>query len=820
MALLCLLLLLVSLPAQAQNWGTVFGTVSDANERIPLGGVTVVVNGTNYGTATEDDGSYELRLPEGRYALRFSYVGYTPRVDSVQVREAAPAELNVALSPSDLQLDEITVEGVETVEAGVHQIDPEHVRDIPGPFRDVFRSLKVLPGVVSNNEMSNQYSVRGGGYNENLIFLNGFEVYLPFRPRQGEQEGLGLVNPDLAQSITFYAGGFPARYGGKLSSALEVSYFQPGADRISGGAQISLLDAGAHLRGSTNGGRFAWAAGARKARARHFFSTQELKGNYQPDYTDVQAAVAFSPVQSVRLEGLGIFSQNRFELDPSNRKTYFGTVAMAPGQPSNLQSMWIAYSPESGEVDGYDTRFGGLRGSVTFSPRLRAEHDVAIYRTEETEFYELIGTTVLYQVDPQGGDPGTGAGHIPIGNAREESYADNSVIVSTLTGQGRWIYTADRHAAEAGWMARRLTFDDRLAEKGVIIGKSLEGDAVRIVVDSLFDSASLSESQLGFYVQDVMDVLPASGRLIATVGLRADHFSFNDEWTVSPRVMMTYRHNASTTFMGSAGIYHQVPTYRELRGVPEPGTGILGALNEDIRSQRSLQVVAGVERFIPRFRTTLRAEAYWKNLTNLISYDIENVRVEYSGDNDASGHTYGLDVQVRGEFVPGLESWVNYSYMVARERFEDGFVTDATRGLIPRPTDQRHTFSAYVQDYVPGNESWRIHLRALFGSGLPYTPPIPGPRLGNIEVQVPGPRSSARFTEYKRIDAGVTKEIQLFEREGRAPVQMHLTAELLNVFDMLNTVAYSWIPGAEGIWRRVPTRLTPRTFNVRLRIDL
>ncbi|HEX7072101.1 MAG TPA: TonB-dependent receptor [Rhodothermales bacterium] len=817
---LFVLSVLATVPAQAQNWGQLLGSVTDASDSTPLPGVTVVVDGTNYGTATEANGSYLLRLPEGDYRIRFTSVGYAPHVDSVRIREDVPARLDVALVASNIELEEITVEGEETSEAGVYRVDPERVRDIPGPFRDVFRSLKVLPGVVSNNELSNQYSVRGGGYNENLIFLNGFEVYLPFRPRQGEQEGLGLVNPDLTRRITFYAGGFPARYGGKLSSALEVEYLEPGADAVSGGAQISLLDAGAHVRGAAGNGRVSWAAGARKARARHFFSTQELKGNYHPDYTDVQGAASFAVTPGLTLEALGIYSQNRFELDPSNRKTYFGTVSADPTRPSDLRSMWIAYSPDSGELDGYDTRFLGARAALQITPALRAEHDIALFDTEETEFYELVGTTVLFQVDPGSGDPGSGEGHLPIGNAREENYADNGVAVSTLTGQGRWMYATSRHGVEAGWMLRRLRFDDRLAEKGIIIGKNLEGETVRLVVDSLYDTATFSESQAGIYAQDAIDLLPTRGRLFATVGARADYFSFNGEWTFSPRLMLSYRHDANTTFVGSAGIYHQIPTYRELRGVPVPGTGILGSLNDEIRSQRSLQFVAGIDRFIPRFRTTVRAEAYWKRLSNLISYEVENVRVEYSGENDAKGYTYGLDLQLQGEFVPGLESWVNYSFMVARERFLDAYVTEHTRGLLPRPTDQRHTFSAYFQDYVPRDKTWKIHLRALFGSGLPYTPPVPGPRLGNIEVQIPGPRASARFTEYKRIDAGVTKEIELFGADNRVPMRMQLTAELLNVFDMINTVAYSWIPGAEGIWHRVPTRLTPRTFNVRLRVDL
>ena len=820
LAPLLVLSLAATAPAQAQNWGTVYGDVTAASGGFTLSGVTVVVTGTNYGTATTEDGRYVLRLPEGRYALLFSYVGYAPYVDSVTVREEFDIRLDVALAESNLELDEITVEGDESAAAGVHRVDPEDVRDIPGPFRDVFRSLKVLPGVVSNNELSNQYSVRGGGYNENLIFLNGFEVYLPFRPRQGEQEGLGLINPDLTERITFYAGGFPARYGGKLSSALDVAYVKRRTTGVSGGAQVSLLDAGVHVNGAIDDGRLSWAGGARKARARHFFSTQELKGNYHPDYTDLQGTVSFSPTDALTLEALGIWSRNRFELDPSNRKTYFGTVSTDPSQPSNLQSMWIAYSPESGETDGYDTRFAGARASLRLSDRLRAEHDFAVFRTEETEEYTLIGTTVLFQVDPGSGNPSSGEGHFPIGNAREENFADNTVAVRTLTGQGRWLYIASRHAAEAGWLLRDLQFDDRLAEKGVIIGKNLEGETTRIVVDSLYDAASFSERQAAVYVQDAVDLLPTHGLLVATVGLRADYFSFNEEWTVSPRLMVGYRYDANTSLLASAGVYHQSPTYRELRGIPEPGTGILGALNRDIASQRSVQLVVGVDRFVPRFRTNLRAEAYWKRLSNLISYEVENVRVEYSGDNDARGYTYGLDLQLRGEFVPGLESWVNYSFMVARERFLESYLTEHKTGLIPRPTDQRHTFSAYFQDYVPTDETWRIHLRALFGSGLPYTPPVPGPTLGNVEVQVPGPRASARFTEYKRIDAGVTKEIELSRGDRAAPVRLQLTAELLNVFDMINTVAYSWVPGAEGIWRRVPTRLTPRTFNVRLRVDL
>ncbi len=813
------LLVAFSHEAAAQNWGSLAGRVMESPGNAPLPGVTVLINGSNFGTSTDVEGRYYFRAPEGRYALRFSSVGYETRIDSVTVLRGQITSLNVAMKPSLLELDGVTVEeSASPRETGVYELDPEEIQNIPSPFRDGFRALKVLPGVASNNELSNQYSVRGGGFNENLIFINGFEVYLPFRPRQGEQEGLGLLNPDLAERITFYTGGFPARYGGKLSSALEVRYRRPESTALLGSAYLSLLDAGMTAGGSGADNRLSWTFGLRKAQAQRFFSTQELKGTYQPDFTDVQGTLSYRLLPGHDIEVLAILADHEFVLDPRSRKTYFGTFSFDPSQ-SDLRSLWVAYDSDSIERDGYATRFGGVKLSDRLSPRLRMEHDVAYFETEETEFFDLSGFSILYQVDPQSGNPQSGTGHLPVGNARQEDSADNRVRVSTLTGQGRWMLNLGRHAGEVGWQVRSLHFNDRLREQSAVSGRSREGDPVRIVVDSLEGNAELDAAQMGLYVQNALDVLPRSNQLVVTAGMRADYFSFNDEWTVSPRLSGRFQLSERTTLMGSAGLYYQAPTYRELRGKPLPGVSILGLLNRDIRSQRSVQVVAGVEHFLPKQRFFLRGEAYWKNMDNLISYDIENVRVNYSGFNDAKGYVYGLDLQLRGEFVPGRESWVNYSFMVARERFLEAYQNPYNQGLVPRPTDQRHTFSAFIQDYVPGDATWKIHLRALFGSGLPYTPPVPGPRLGNLTIQIPGRRFSGRLGEYKRLDAGITKDITIFRNLLERPVTVQLTAELLNVFDMVNTVAYTWVPGADGIWNRIPTRLTPRTLNVRLRVD-
>ena len=816
-----LLLGLLLLPTQAwaQNWGRVEGQVTEPPDGKPLPGVTVLVQGTNFGTATNSDGQYSLRLPEGRYALRFSTVGYDAHTDSVIVRDDETTVLNASLSAGVLEMEGLTVE--ETAppkDVSVYKVSPEEVQNIPSPFKDGFRALKVLPGVATNNELSQQYSVRGGGYNENLIFLNGFQVYMPFRPRQGEQEGLGLLNPDMSESITFYAGGFPARYGGKLSSALDVQYKEP-EGQVEGAASLSMLDASLNAGSSAMDGRFSWNLGVRKAQAQRFFATQETKGDYDPDFTDVQGFFTFDIAEGHTLEALGIWADHEFQLEPSNRKTYFGIVSSDPSIPSDLQAMWTSY--EGQQNDGYSTRFGGVRLKNRLSDQFRMAHDVAYFGTKETEFFNITGSTQLYDVDP-GGDPNSGAGHVGIGTSTQIDKADNEVNVNTLTGSGRYNLTMDRHALETGWHVRGMSFSDRIDERSVIEEIRLDDqsqETKRIEVHNLEDQASLSATQAGFYVQDVIDVLPERDRMTVTAGVRTDYYSFNGEWTVSPRLSTRFQASDRLTLNGAWGIYYQKPTYRELRGKPEPGESILEALNRDLQSQRSMQFIAGGEYFFEKKRLYLRAEAYYKDLDNLISYDIENIRVKYSGENDSDGFAYGLDLQLRGEFVPGLESWFNYSYLVTKERFKPQFQDEYNQGLLPRPADQRHTFSAFIQDYVPGDKTWKLHLRALYGSGVPYTPPVPADTDSPEGVaMVPGPRNAGRLNPYRRVDMGATKTITVSDNLLSNPVKLNLTLEVLNLFDMTNTVAYKWVPDQENNWTRIPKRLTPRTLNARVRL--
>ncbi len=805
----CVLFLLLPLAASAQSWGIVAGQVTSTRDGESVPGASVLVRDTNFGTAANEDGFFRFRVPTGCYTLRVTAVGFADLESELCVRRDEEKLFNVRLSPTSRELGEIAVEADAAGEAGVFTLTPEEIQNIPGPFRTPFQAIRALPGVAANNELSNQFSVRGGGYNENLLFLNGYEVYLPFRPRQGEQEGLGLLNPDLVDALTLYTGGFPARYGGKLSSALDVRYRRPNQERLHGSATLSLLDAGAAAGASAFGGKLGWVMGVRRAQAQRLFGTQELKGRYDPAYTDVQGVLSYRFSDRVEVEATGVVVEHRFNLDPVNRRTYFGVISLDPSRPSDFQSVYTEFS--GSQTDGYNTRFGGVRLKTRLTDRFRAEHDVSVFNTDEFEKREVTGSANLTQVDP-----GSGA-ETDLGNGTQQEFADNRVQVNTLTGQGRYVLSAGRQAYELGWLARALRYDDRIHEEA--FNTTFQDDEeVRLVLDSLRDQLDLTTQQYAAYTQAALDLLPGSpDKLTATVGVRADYFAFTEELTFSPRLNVRWVASPATTVLGSAGLFYQAPNYLELRGNPAAQENIQVSLNDSLSSQRAMQIVAGVEHFLPARRLSLRAEAYYKHLTNLVSYGVENARVEYSGVNDSHGFIYGFDVQIKGEFVPGLESWVNYGFLVGRERFDAAYVTRYNGGLLPRPTDQRHTFSFYVQDYVPGDPTWRIHLRALFGSGYPFTPLSVTSRVGNRVVFGPGPRNASRYDEYRRLDLGVAKVITFGSDVKGTETKVELTGELLNVFDMVNEVASQYVIAGDR-FRRAPIRLTPRTVNVRLRV--
>ena len=689
------------------------------------------MDGTSFGTAADASGRFSFRIPEGTYPVVVSAVGFESARDTVSVRKGQRIELDVALVQADLGLggEAVVRPTAWGMGAGVSTITPAEVRAMPTPVADALRAVKVQLGVTSNNELSNAYSVRGGSSNENQFFIDGFEIYRPIRTEQGEQEGLGLVNGDLAEGLTLYAGGFPVRYGGKLASVLDVTYARP-EGAVFGTAYASTLDGGAAIQGEA--GPLGIAVASRISRPQSFLGGQELKGDYDPDFRDVQGVADLDLGGGHRLRGVGLAARHRYRFQPQSRVTTFGIF------PDLVRTAGFDY--EGSENDGYDVLFGGLRLETPVSRAFRMEHSLSAYDTDEFEQVDISSTIQFSNLVRQPGAPPGEFDRIPSGAPfTQREFADNTVGVATVTGGGRYLLQIGRGASELGWQVRGLRFSDRIDERSEIEYETTGGETAMFTDGVLVAAFDTSAVQVGAWGEQAVDLLPERGRLVATAGVRTDYYDLTDEWTVSPRLAAVLRAGSATTLTAAAGVYHQAPTYRELRGEPDAGSQSI-SINTDLKSQRATIGVLGIEHLFTQTRLTLRAEAYYKQLDDLISYTVDNVRVGYSGENDSEGYATGLDVQLRGELVPGLESWVNYGFLITEERFftpsRDDFASGASgdaafaRAMaeferngggdwVRRPTDRRHNLSIFVQDRIPGDDTWSLHLRSLYGSRLP-----------------------------------------------------------------------------------------------------
>ena len=822
-----LVLLALAPAALAQApFGELAGRVTDAETGASIPGASVLIEGTSFGTNTRADGRYDFRIPEGTYPVAVSFVGYATVRDTVVVRRRQTTAFDAALAPSVGDLGPVDVEGQTAVGVGVSSIDPRTVRDMPLPVADAIRGVKTELGVSSSNELSNAFSVRGGSYDENQFFIDGFEVYRPLRISQGEQEGLGLVNGDLTSRMILFAGGFPVRYGGKLASVLDVTYAAP-AGPVAGTAYTSTLDAGAAVRGSLGEG-VGLAVAARSARPQRFFAGQELEGAYDPNFRDVQGVLDVGLGERHQLRALGLYARHRFRLAPQQRETTFGIY------PNLVRTVAIDF--EGIEEDGYDIGFGGLLLTSQLGPAFTAEHRVSGFTTREFEGFDIRSRTTLFRREQRPEGSQTDLDRILEGQTLQTDRAANTIDQTILTAQGRYVLRAGRHGIDAGWQARALRFDDLIDEATTFSGRGPDGEPVTLVARELRADTTFSAWQGALWAEDA---LALGDRLTLVPGLRADYFSYNRELALSPRLGVLFESGPQTLLSASLGVYHQAPTYRELRGDPAPGASAFRALDGDIDSPRSVQGVVGLDHFFVGRRLGLRAEAYAKRYTDLISYDVENVRVVYSAENDTDGYAYGADVQLRGELVPGLESWVTYGFLktgeqfrtpdfpagVEAERLRDQFAARGGGDTVPRPTDRRHNLSLFVQDYVPGDDTWTLHIRTLYGTGLPTTPPArdaDNSPLDAVSAFVDGPRNVLRLPSYFRFDLGATKELRVGTSPTGAPLELRATVEVLNVFDQTNTIAYSWVEQVRDgrrLFTAVPTRLTPRTLNVRFRVD-
>jgi len=798
-----------------QETGLLNGRVLDSIGE-PIEFANVALLGTQVGTVTSLDGSYDLKVPAGRsYTVVISCVGYLTKQFAVRMEADGSRTQDISLQQDVRSIKEVSVSARQDRASTFHRIDVEDLNYMPTTTGKVEAIIKSQAGVSSNNELSSQYSVRGGNFDENLVYVNDIEIYRPFLVRSGQQEGLSFVNSDLVSSVKFSAGGYDARYGDKMSSALDITYKRP--RQFAGSAAVSLLGASAHVEGSSRTQRFTFLAGYRYKTTSYLLNTLETSGDYKPQFSDFQTLLTYQLSRKVEISFLGNYSSNTYQFIPSTRDTEFGTKDL----PLNLR---IYY--EGQEVDQFNTYLGAL--SLNYRPQkgLSLKFTGSAFRTSEQETFDILGQYLINELDNTIDSDTYGDSILNVGVGTLLTHARNYLDAIVVSASHLGSYRKDNNHLQWGLSFQYQDFLDRINEWEVI-------DSTGYVIPYEEEELTLSESknaenhiaysQYSGFIQNTRELNGKGADFFLTAGIRGTVWNFNRTAMVSPRVTLSTQPywKRDMMFHLSAGYYYQPPFYKEMR-MPD------GNINEDIKPQRSIHLLIGGDYIFSMWDRPfkLSGEAYYKWLSNLIPYKIENVRLSYAGENISSGFARGIDFKLNGEFVHGAESWMTISFLQTREDVENdyAYIWDGSQyvyqeaGEFPRPTDQLFTFGLYFQDYFPNNPGYKVHLNAFFGTGLPLSSPNEDQYYTEL-----------RMRPYRRVDIGFSKVLKretdiLGEKNPlRFFESIWISAEIFNLLGINNEASYLWIrtisdqdgiPGQFG----VPNYLTGRRFNVKLSV--
>ncbi len=783
--------------AQTTATATLSGLVRAADGGAALEQVVIGVVGTGVGTLTDGAGAYRFRVPAGRpLTIEARRIGYLPLRQSIAV--LAPGEartLAFTLVPDAQRLGDATVRGRNGAsdvreQASLMRIDPKVVSTLPTPFGEFNRVLATLPGVQATNELSSTYNVRGGNFDENLVYVNGMEVYRPFLVTSGQQEGLSFINPDLVEKIEFSAGGWQPKYGDKLSSVLAVDYKRPTAFAAS--AQASLTGGTAHLEAPSKNGRLTYLGGVRYKDSRYVLNALPTQGTYFPRFFDAQAYITanIGPKENpgrTTLGFLGNYARNNYRFEPGIQETSFGTI-------NSVTRLTVYY--DGREQMRYDTWQGSLNLRHQFTENLSGELIGSYVRSDEREFRDTDAQYFLAEVNtnPDSRDFNSKVRERAVGSQFLHSRNVLRARLATLDARTTWTPTAS-HTFRAGLKGGRERITDELQEYSFL-------DSADYVIrpTALFTTLRLPSERIQGYAQHTVDL--DSGRTL-TYGVRAHYWSFSGQTVVSPRVQYSWRahRRKAVTYRVAAGLYQQPPFYRELRD----NTGFL---NQNIRAQRSYHLIGSsiyeFKQWGRPFQLTL--DGYVKYLTDVIPYNVDNVRLRYFARNNATAYAVGFDARLNGEFIKGTESWFSLSVLTTREKIDQPGAGYPTR-YIRRPTDQRLQLGAMFQDHLPGNPSVQLNFFNVIGTGLPFSPP-----------EVPAFRGTSALTRlYWRTDIGFSKLIEF--TKGTAAVRLRslrLSAEVLNLLGKNNLVSYNYVQDVNGFTYAVPNYLSQRLLNVRL----
>ena len=799
-AIAALLFILVSISAFGQKHVKITGYVRDADGS-PLELVLVQIKNTLNGAMTNEKGYYSITTSPGdSVAVIFSCLGYN-KAERILPSLQQDMRLNVQMNYTSIELGEVMATAIRKQTGTLQTLDADRVKLLPDPAGGSIESLVVtFAGVSSSNELSSQYSVRGGSYDENIVYVNGLEVFRPLLIRSGQQEGLSFINPDLTEAVNFAAGGFEARYGDKMSSVLDITYKKP--KLFEGSASASLLGANAYVGSSI--GKFTQITGVRYKTGRSLLKTMDTDAEYQPDFVDLQSYMTYQLAPKWEVNFLGNLASNTFKFTPHKRETNFGTV-------ENAQLLEV-YFPNSRERDKFQTIFGAL--TLKHNPNEKTELGLqaSAFSSKEIETYDITGEYWLGDATTEN-DNNQNALEI----ARYHEHARNR-LSSTIMNVGHYGSSKIKNnTLKWGTTVQMEKINDRISEweKRDSAGYSLPqtGNGVN-VISNLYSDNDLSTTRVSGYLQDVFKFRTKQGMFTLIGGIRGSYWSYNKEFIFSPRVSLGFIPNfdQNLTFRAATGIYYQSPFYKELRTTVQDAAGNdIIELNKDIKSQRSIHFILGGDY---TFRAADRnfkvsADFYYKKLDDLIPYTVDNVKIRYYGENCAKGHAMGIDVKFFGEFVPGTDSWISFSLMKAEQTIRD-MVT------VPMPNSQGYNVSLFFQDYFPGYKRVKLNLKGVLSGGLPFI----APRTKYEDV-----KSTFRTPAYKRVDLGFSYQLAggtdaIMDRGVfRHLKNIWIGVDVFNLFDIKNVSSYYWITNIDNQQYAVPNYLTGRQLNARLIVD-
>ena len=805
-------------PAFAQRKPAfITGRVLDENDH-PLTGVSVTILGKQSGVVTSDSGTFRIRIEAQKAtALIFSFTGYKPEQRNFLLNEKEEERVLVRMERGSKSLQPVVVADQQPArEAGLIKVNPRDAINIPTPTGGIESLIKILVG--SNNELTSQYSVRGGNYDENLIYVNDFEVFRPYLVNNAQQEGLSFINPELTRSVSFYTGGFQARYGDKMSSALDIQYRKPTI--FGGSAYLGLLEQGLHLEGTGAAGRFTYLIGARNRTDASLLSSQETRGTYAPSSSDIQALLTWQLHNNDHLELLGTLSQTRFHLIPQSEQ-----LTSSIFSPYFTANLGLDISFQGQEKDAYQTDMLGLSYVQQVNDRLRLKWMASVFEDKEQQKYDIIGDYLFGERDFDNSSATFGQIVNPLGAGAYQNFARDQLNITVWNLTHKGYLDLNRHFLQWGVGAERQTVHDHVDEWTYqdSAGYSLPYQPGVPGINGVAKATdTLGITRLTGFLQDNY-LFSDSGAFTLQAGLRYNYNTLNHELLLSPRLNASWKPRRSAkdiVYHAALGIYDQPPFFREMVRYD-------GSLNTALKAQRSWQAVIGFEKNFRLgdrpFRFT--TEAYYKQMTRVDPYDINNVHIQYFGLNDAKAYSTGVEFRLFGQLVKDAESWISLGLMRSMEKIDTSYYTytldslhqpvDSIRtraGWVRRPSDRLFTFGIFLQDYLPTNKNLKAFLNLLYGSNLPFNIP------GQLRY-----RGDLTIDPYIRIDIGFSALLLDSEKSNRRShnpfrnfENIWATLEVFNLIDRANTISYMLIKDFSNTTYTIPQRLTPRLLNLKL----